>query len=183
MRRLAAILLIAALTACAGPPPPPGEIDLQEREEFRQDMLADIDKIDTFMQKTRRGTNLTEITLGWFVMILLNELSSQDPGLYTYIHHNDANAEQYLRTNFQSDPAREIEAMAALAREEGNADIRLAAREALVCLTTIPDPRTSEAAQKDARTELAASLIKLKRFLTRIAASLRPDVAVPEKMD
>jgi hypothetical protein len=183
MRRIAAALLIAALAACAPPPPPPPataavELDREEREEFRQDLLTDIDKVDIFLVKTRRGTNLTEITLGWFVMILLNELSGHDPGLYAHIHRDDANAEEYLRTNFQSDPAGEIAAMERLARE-GESDIRLAVREALACLTSIPDPRSSEEAQRDARTELTASLIKLKRYLTRIAAAYRPDLAIP----
>lgn len=183
MRRLAAAVLLAALAACASPPPPAGvAMDVQEREEFRQDMLADINKIDIFLQKTRRGTNLTEITLGWFAMILLNELSARDPGLYAHIHRDDANAEQYLRTEFQPRPAREIEALAVLA-SQGETDIRMAAREVLVCLTTIPDPKSTDAAQRDARLELTASLIRLKRFLTRIAAANRPEVAVPEKMD
>ena len=179
MRRVIAALMVTLLLGCAVPPPPPPEMNIEEREEFRQDMLADIDKVETFVQKTRRGINLTEITLGWFVMILLNELSAHDAGLYAHIHHDDANAELYLRNDFQPGPAREIAALEALARQ-GEADIRLAARDALVCLTAIPDPKTSEGQQKEARTELTAALLSLKRHLNQIAAAHRlPSAELP----
>jgi len=179
MRRVIAALMVTVLLGCAAPPPPPPELSAEEREEFRQDMLANIDKVDIFLQKTRRGINLTEITLGWFAMILLNELSARDAGLHAHIHHDDANAELYLRNDFQPDPAREIAALDALARR-GETDIRLAARDALVCLTTIPDPKSSEEQQREARTELIAALLTLKRHLAQIAAAHRlPSAELP----
>ena len=173
MRRVIAAVMMAALIGCTTPPPPPPEMNAEEREEFRQEMLANVDKVETFLQKTRRGINLTEITLGWFVMILLNELSGHDAGLYAHIHHDDSNAELYLRNDFQPDPAREIAVLEVLSRQ-GETDIRLAAREALICLTTIPDPKSTDVQQKDARTELTAALLKLKRHLGRVAAAHRP---------
>ena len=179
MRRVIAAIMVAALLGCTAPPPPPPEMSAEEREEFRQEMLANVDKVDTFLQKTRRGINLTEITLGWFTMILLNELSARDAGLHALIHHDDSNAELYLRNNFQPDPAREIAVLDELSRQS-EADIRLAAREALICLTTIPDPKSSDAQQKEARTDLTAALLKLKRLLGRIATAHRaPNPVLP----
>lgn len=176
MRRLIAALMVAVLIGCIAPPPPPPQLSAEEREEFRQEMLADIDKVDTFLQKTRRGINLTEITLGWFAMIVLNELSARDGGLHAHIHHDDGNAELYLRNDFQPDPAREIAALDRLALQ-GERDIRLAARDTLVCLTTIPSPKTSEAQQQQARTDLIAALSALRRHLSLIAAAHRPPSA------
>lgn len=183
MRRVVALLMVAVLLGCAAPPPPPPEFSAEEREEFRQDMLSDVEKVETFLQKTRRGINLTEITLGWFVMILLNELSAHDAGLHAYIHHDDNNSELFLRNDFQKDPKGQIAAMDELARQ-GETDIRLAVREALACLTTIPSPKTSDAQQKEARTELAATLLRLKSHLNRIAgAHLPPATELPGRTD
>jgi hypothetical protein len=184
MRRVIAPLMVAVLVGCAAPPPPPpSELSTEEHEEFRQDMLSDVEKVDIFLHKTRRGINLTEITLGWFAMILLNELSAHDAGLHAHIHHDDSNAEFYLRTDFQADPQGQIAALDELARQ-GEPDIRLAAREALVCLTTIPSPKTSEEQQKAAREELAAALLKLKNHLNRIAAAhLPPSAGLPGRSE
>lgn len=173
MGRAVAVLMVAALAACAAPPPPPASLTTEEREEFRQEMLANIDKVDTFLQKTRRGINLTEITLGWFAMILLDELGARDAGLHAHIHHDDRNAELYLRNDFQTDPAREIATLETLARE-GARDIRMAAREILACLITIPSHKTPEATQKAARMELAAALVRLRGHLEQIAANQKP---------
>lgn len=179
MRRVIAALMVAAVIGCAAPPSPPPQMSAEEREEFRQEMLADMDKVETFLQKTRRGINLTEITLGWFAMILLNELSAHDAGLHAHILHDDATTESYLRNDFRTNPEREIATLNQLAFQ-GEANIRLAAREALVVLTTIPNPKSSEAEQQEARTELAAALLKLKRHLGRIAADhLPPEAELP----
>lgn len=173
MRRLVALLMVAALIACAAPPPPPPSMSPAEQEEFRQDLLADMDKVDIFLQKTRRGINLTEITLGWFVMILLNELAAHDTALYAHILHDDGTAESYLRQDFQTDPTGEIAAIEALAAQD-QADIRLVARDALTCLTTIPSPKTSAETQAEARVRLAAALAALKARLSRVAQELAP---------
>jgi hypothetical protein len=172
LHRALTVLLVAALAGCAAPPPPPASLSTEEREEFRQEMLANIDKVDTFLQKTRRGVNLTEITLGWFAMILLDELSARDAGLHAHIHRDDRNAELYLRNDFQTDPAREIATLETMARQ-GAGDIRMAAREVLACLTTIPSHKTPDATQKAARSELAAALVRLRGHLERIAANQR----------
>lgn len=176
MRRVIAVVMVAVLMGCAAPPPPPLAMTAEEREEFRQEILADIDKVETYLQKTRRGINLTEITLGWFVMILLNELSAHDAGLHAYILHGDGTTESYLRNEFRANPEREIATLGQLAYQ-GETDIRLAAREALVCLTTIPNPKSTEEEQRQARTELTAALLTLKRHLGRVAAAHLPPKA------
>lgn len=182
MRSALAALLLFALAACAVPPPPPRALTDEEREEFRQEMLADIDKVDTFLSKTRRGANLSEITLGWFTMILLNELSARDEGLHARIHADDSNAEEYLRTNVRDNTAGEIAALEELSRQAAHTeaeDIRMAAREALACLTTIPGSAKTAETQAAARAELTEDLLRLKMRLGRIAAAGRAPVELP----
>lgn len=182
MRATFAALLLLVLAACAVPPPPDRPLSEEEREEFRQELLADIDKVDTFLSKTRRGANLSEITLGWFAMILLNELSARDEGLHAHIHADDSNAEEYLRTNVRDNAAGEIAALEELSRRVANTeaeDIRMAAREVLACLTTIPGSAKTAEAQAAARTELTGDLLRLRMRLGRIAAAGRPPVRLP----
>jgi hypothetical protein len=172
---LGALLVLAG---CADEPPLPSspEADSEEREEFHQEILSDIDKVDTFLQKTLRGVNLSEFTLGWFTMILLNELCAQDLDLYNHIHADERNVETYLRTAFQSDPKAEIAFMGALARK-GRRSIRLSARYALEMLTTIPDVKASSALQAQSRKELASALYKLRAALVLVAAEASPPKA------
>lgn len=182
MRSPLAALLLLVLAACAVSPPPARPLTDEEREEFRQEILADIDKVETFLSKTRRGANLSEITLGWFTMILLNELSARDEGLYAHIHADDSNAEEYLRTNVRDDAAGEIAALEELSRQVAHTeaeDIRMAAREALACLTTIPGSATTAEAQAAARAELTEDLLRLKMRLGRVATAGRPAVELP----
>ncbi|MBI3444702.1 MAG: hypothetical protein HY055_04955 [Magnetospirillum sp.] len=167
------MVLMVCLGGCAPAEPPAIVVSEEEREEFRQEILADMDKIDTFLQKSRRGVNISEMSLGWFVMILLNELSAQDGRLFDHIHHDDANAELYLRNDFQTNPAREIAAIDAMARD-GRTSIRLAAREALICLTSLPDNNTPVEVQVETRTELVAALLRLRRYLAKVAQDLAP---------
>lgn len=177
-----AVLLAAVVSGCAEPTRPPqpyqaameAEPDLSdEQNDFRDDLLSDIDKIDTFLQKTQRGNNPSEFTLGWFVMILLNELSSQDQALFDHLHANGMNVELYLRGPFQSNPQREIAALEALAHT-GNRNIRMAARWSLEALAHIPESKDSAETQALARKDLAAALGRLKGTLMRVAAEAGP---------
>lgn len=165
---LAMAALVALTTACAGAPPPPEPESAEEMMEFQQDILADIDKVDIFLQKTQRGVNLTDFNLGWFTMILLNELGSHDQGLYDYLHTGEMNVEYYLRNSFQANPQKEIAVIGEMAKKENTA-IRLAARHALEMLTQIPGPADSPDLQASSRKELAATLLRLKMVLAQVA--------------
>ncbi|RAU20978.1 hypothetical protein CU669_15425 [Paramagnetospirillum kuznetsovii] len=188
---MGSFLLAGGLMACADAPPPSAtarlaadagtpssEVEDDEREEFQQEILSDIEKVDTFLQKTQRGVNLSEFTLGWFAMILINELCAQDQDLYDHVHAEGRNVELYLRGPFQANPKGEIATLAILARKS-NAPIRLAARHALQSLTTIPDSRDSAERQERSRADLYAALTKLKLELTRVAKEAMATKANP----
>ncbi len=175
---LASLAIVVGIAACGPQQPPsatatPEEIS-NERIEFQQDIMADVDKIDTFIQKTQRGANLSEFTLGWFTMILLNELSSQDAGLFAHFHADGMNVEYYLRHPFQKHPRDEIAALDTLAKDGGNPPARLAARHALEALTLIPDAKDPPNIQAQARKDLVVTLGHLKVALEKAAALIIP---------
>ena len=177
IRRHGAILLLSAMlalvSACAGTPPSATPETSEERAEFQEEILADLEKVDIFLQKTQRGVNLSEFNLGWFTMILLNELAAHDQGLFDHLHGGGMNVEYYLRNPFQTNPKQEIAAMDAMARRE-NSPIRFSARHALEMLTQIPNPSESAELQAQSRRELAATLDKLKQSLSQVATQFAP---------
>ena len=164
----AMIVLLMLTGACADQPPPPTEETADELAEFQQEIQSDIDKVDTFLQKTQRGINLSEFNLGWFAMILLNELCSHDQGLYDYIHTGEMNVELYLRNSFQADPNKEIAIIGGMAKQTGS-PIRLATRHVLEMLTHIPNRGDTPEIQAQTRQDLATTLTLLKAALQRVA--------------
>lgn len=167
-------MLIACMGGCASEPERmEGYVSQNEREEFQQEILADIDKVDTFILKTNRGVNLSEFSLGWFAMILLNELSAQDQELFDYIHTDGRSVEAYLRTVFQNDPKSEVAYIGVMSLH-GKRPIRLSARFTLEMLTTIPDAKDAPALQAKSRKDLAAVLNKLRAALDLVAAEAAP---------
>lgn len=177
IRHWRASLVLAALlglgTACSGTPPSATPETAEEQAEFQQEILADLDKVDIFLQKTQRGVNLSEFNLGWFTMILLNELASHDQDLFDHLHRNGMNVEYYLRQPFQTNPTGEIAALDAMARR-GNTAIRLSARHALEMLTQIPSSSESADLQAQSRRDLAATLAKLRQSLSQVARDAAP---------
>ncbi|MDO8608802.1 MAG: hypothetical protein Q7R40_19895 [Phaeospirillum sp.] len=176
-RRLSAPIVMAVLLAtvmgCVGDRPPLVAESREELAEFQQEILADMDKVEVFQQKTLRGINVSEFNLGWFVMILLNELGSHDPDLYDYIHTGEMNVEFYLRNSFRADPQKEIAILDGMA-EKANPAIRLAARHALEALTRIPNGADSSAVQAQTRKDLSATLSKLRTVLGQVAEQATP---------
>ncbi len=181
LHSLAAIMLIICMGGCASEPEQMGnDASQDEREEFQQEILADIDKVDTFILKTNRGVNLSEFSLGWFAMILLNELSAQDQELFDYLHADGRNVEAYLRTAFQNDPKSEIGYIGVMSLH-GKRPIRLSARFTLEMLTTIPDAKDTPALQAKSRKDLAAILYKLRAALALVAAEATPQlIPIPQ---
>ena len=177
LRRLSApivmTLLLIVATGCVEAPPPQAGETSEELEEFKREILSDLDKVEIFLQKTQRGNNLSEFNLGWFVMILLNELCAHDQDLYDYIHTGEMNVELYLRNSFQSNPKKEIAILDAMAKQAYPA-IRLAARHALEALTQVPGNADSPAIQAQTRKDLAATLAKLKTMLEQVAELANP---------
>lgn len=153
--------------APASAPSPPGQ-SADERAEFQQEILSDLDKVGVFLQKTDRGVDLTGFSLGWFSMVLLTELSSCDQELYDRLHADGMNVELYLRNTFKADPIGQIAIMNDMAARTGS-PIQRAARDVLLMLTKIPNTSDSPETQAAARQNLAAALRQLQATLTRVA--------------
>ena len=172
------VALLGLAPACSGTPPSSTPETSEEQAEFQQEILADLDKVEIFLQKTQRGVNLSEFNLGWFTMILLNELASHDQDLFDHLHHDGMNVEFYLRKPFQTNPKGEIALLDAMARK-GNSPIRFSARHALEMLTQIPTPSESAELQAQSRHDLAVTLTKLKLSLTQVAHDTAPPAVGP----
>ena len=153
--------------APASAPSPPGQ-SADERAEFQQEILSDLDKVGVFLQKTDRGVDLTGFSLGWFSMVLLTELSSCDQELYDRLHADGMNVELYLRNTFKADPIGQIAIMNDMAARTGS-PIQRAARDVLLMLTKSPNTADSPETQAAARQNLAAALRQLQATLTRVA--------------
>jgi hypothetical protein len=170
-RQACTMLARAALAACLGlasacstAHPPPENSDPEELAAFRENIAVDVRKTGSFLYDAQRGSDLSEFALGWFVLILLNELASQDEDLYAHLHDDGRVVETYLRNVFQERPQEEIAAITAMSRD-GHRTIRLAAAQALEALRQLPD---SAAARPQVHRDLIASLAALKALLEQI---------------
>jgi hypothetical protein len=151
--------LLHGLIACAARPPSEAEIaDAEIRAEFRDDLDSDMQRVQSLLDRTREGKNLSELTLGWFVLGLLSQLSGQDKELFQRFHPGDSSIESYLRNRFRTHPDDEI---APLLADTPQPAVRRAAGYALQALTVIPDAKDSPAQQAECRSALAASLESL----------------------
>lgn len=159
--------LLHGLIACAARAPSEADIaDAEIRAEFRDNLDSDIRRVQSLLDQTREGKNLSELTLGWFVLGLLSQLSGQDKELFQRFHPDDSSIESYLRTRFRTHPDDEIAPLLA-SRGAPQPAVHLAAGYALQALTVIPDAKGTEAQQAECRTALAASLAALHASLIR----------------
>jgi len=129
--------------------------------DFRHDMADDIAKASDYLDQTRKGENLSEFTLGWFVVGVLGDLGKQDAEMAEYLHRDGRFVESYLINVFQYNAAHEVAAFDAMAAK-GHRNLRLAAREALEVLRHIPDTDDDPQAQGKDRAELALALSRLR---------------------
>ncbi|WP_146002885.1 hypothetical protein [Telmatospirillum siberiense] len=168
--------LLFLLCACGTPPRPTNDAGPEEMENFRAEMAHDAVKAGDYLKKTQGGTNISEMTLGWFIYDVLTELSSQDVELYDYFNKDNASVEGYLKTRFKTHPVEEIAAIDSLAKR-GHPTLRLSARYALEALRHIPDSGEPSDIQERDRRELAAALSTLQDLLqksSRDVGSSRP---------
>jgi hypothetical protein len=167
------LLFAVALTlsACATPRLPAPDEDREAVEEFRQNMSDYASTTARMLEQTRHGTNLSQMTLGWFAYDLLSVLSSQDDALNQHFNADGSDLQSYMKTAFQDNPATEIARLEALTRNE-HASRRQAARYALEILRHVPNSGASADAQAAERRDLAAALASLQEMLQRTASDL-----------
>ncbi len=152
------------LAACAEPP-----TDVEDRAEFRQQLVHDQAIVTEFLQKTEAGVNLSDFALGWFVDSFLIEIAAHDDGLSRRFYKGGQFMDTYLTETFQNHPAEEIAAIERMA-ERRNTTLRMAARYALEVLRHIPNTKAPPQEQARDRRDLANALRALKRFEDRALA-------------
>jgi hypothetical protein len=162
------VCLVLLMGACGTAPRPTSDPSSEEMEDFRQVMQQNTAKLDEYLLKTKKGNNISELTLGWFTYDILTELSSQDDGLYDYFNKDNGNIQVYLKTEFKDQPLDEIAKLETLAAQ-GHPTLRLAARYALETLRHIPDSSEAADIQERDRRDLAAAMLTLQGLLQKCA--------------
>jgi len=165
-RGLRAVILVGGLLAAGGSAladtdpfdNEPGD----EREEARRELTADIQKTESLLNLVRRGKNLSDMTVGMFVMHVLNEMTRDDADLSRFIHRGDRTTQAYLEEVFRDHSENEVAAVEAMA---GSSFHRRSAACALETLRHIPNIREPFSAQERDRTDMAAALACLDRAL------------------
>ena len=145
--------------------------DADEAAEVKSGFTASAAAIDGFIDQTRHGRNLSEMTVGLFVSSLLGQLGSQDTALSAHLHQGGRFIDGYLSEIFQYHPKDEIAHILSLP-QPGNLLVRQIAAAALECLLHIPDSKTVQAEQATDREALATSFADLKRQLGLLISSL-----------
>ena len=154
---------MASATAIAATAPP----DAEEREEARQQLVADAQRVDDLLAQTRRGKNLSDMTLGLFAVHLLNEMSGDDAEMFNYLHRDHRTTQSYLEEIFQFHSAEEVAAVAAMAGDDPR---RLTVRYALESLRHIPDGKESPDSQERDRMDMAKVLAQLEAAIKSVIA-------------
>ncbi len=167
------VCLVLLAAACGTAPRPAPEASPEELEDFRQVMQDNTNKLEEYLIKTKKGKNISELTLGWFAYDILTELSSQDDVLYDYFNKDNGNIQVYLKTRFKDQPLDEIAKLEGLAAQ-GHPTRRLAARYALETLRHIPDSSEAAGIQERDRGDLASAMLTLQGLLRKCAEEATP---------
>ena len=146
-------------------------LEADELDEIKTDLRAAVLTVDSFVQQTQQGRNLSDMTIGLFVSNLLGQLGRQDTALSMHIHRGGRFVEDYLKDVFQFHPEQEIADIKAL-KDPGNVTVRQAAAAALECLRHIPNAKSPAAEQAEDRAALVQSLHGLKQQLALLVAAL-----------
>lgn len=162
------VCLALLVAACGTAPKSPPAASREEMEDFQQIMQDYSRKTGGYLEKTQKGKNISELTLGWFIYDVLTELSSQDDGLDNYFNKDNGNLQVYLKTRFHDHPQSEIATLDSLAKQ-GHPTWRLSARYALETLRHIPDSSEPEETQSRDRRDLAGALATLRDLLEKSA--------------
>ena len=168
---VAAAFMLAACSAAPPPPSPPSPQEISEDEaDFRDSLSASLMSIDTFMDQTAKGKNLSDYTLGLFASSLLATLSGQDTNVSHHIFDKGRLTEGYLSDVFQYHPADEIAFFENL-QTPSKPPLHLALARTLEVLQYIPDPKSDLDTQAETRADLLNALSGLKTELTALLDS------------
>ena len=158
-----------------GTPDMPGLSDLDDQDEaayFRSTIERAVTTLDGFILETREGKNLSDFTLGIFVMKLLGSLGRQDVEVSKHLHAGDRFIEGYLVEVFQYHSEDEIRYFNELALQSTlprTIRLRLATAAALDVLRNIPDGKADQLRQQQDRLDLIKALTALKLHLSALS--------------
>ena len=172
--RLAAAIVMATVLPCGIAPASDMDDDpeVDEATFFAGLIQGARTTIDEYSEKTRRGKNLSDVTLGLFVSRLLGAFGTQDVEISRHLHENDRFIEAYLIQVFQYHPDDEIrffEDQSAQSTTPRQRSLRLSAARALSLLKAIPDGKAPPAQQEQDRQDLLVVLAALNRELEPLA--------------
>ena len=125
---------------------PEDEIE-DEAQLFQSGINGTLKILNDFIAQTRQGKNLSDMTLGLFVMRLLGTLSGQDIDISKHLHANDRFIEAYLTDIFQYHSETEIAFfwdLAAHAQTTQQVILCEATANALNILRNIPNGKSSQ---------------------------------------
>lgn len=155
-------------------------------DEFEDDALlfqnginGSVIVLDNLIAQTRQGKNLSDMTLGMFVLRLLGTLGSQDTEISKHLHAGDRFIEGYLTDVFQFHSETEIAFFMDLAKQTAipkQMILRESTANALDVLRNIPNGKSSQSQQNQDRLNLIKSLTILR---PNLAALLDKNVDTP----
>jgi hypothetical protein len=170
--RLLAIIALATVAACTPSSHPITLENREDAEDFHQTLESYINTIDGLIEKTRKGDNISDFSMGMLTYSILTTLSSADGTLRSYITSGGQDVQGYLKTRFQDQPQQEVDALGKLSA--GNSSPSLSsARYMLEALSHVPDAGDAPDAQQRSRDRMADSLERARDALTETAADIR----------
>ena len=173
----AALCVLIAVSACSIQPgefadsPTVADDAADEDAQTKSDLQSTLIAIDAFVDQTKQGRNLSDMTLGLFISSLLGQLGGLDVPLSEHLHQDGRFIEGYLSEVFQYHPDQEIAFIKAMSMP-GQPLARKTAAAALDSLRYIPDTKSSAEQQAKDRISLVAALMELKCRLNYLIAAL-----------
>lgn len=170
--RLLAMVALATVAACAPSNHPVRLENREDAEDFHHTLESYISTIDTLIEKTRKGQNISDFSMGMLTYSVLTTLSSADKGLRAYITSGGQDVQGYLKTRFQNQPQREVDALDRMSADDSS-PLLSSARYMLEALAHVPDAGDPPDAQQQSRDQMADALEHAKDSLVETAEEIR----------
>jgi hypothetical protein len=170
--RLLAMVSLAPLAACMPSSHPITLENREDAEDFHQTLESYINTLDTLIQKTRKGDNISDFSMGMLTYSILTTLSAADGDLRSYITSGGQDVQGYLKTRFQDQPQQEVEALDRM-NAKNPSPLLAGARDMLEALSHVPDSGDPPDTQKQSRDQLADALGRAREALAETAAQIR----------
>jgi hypothetical protein len=169
--RCIAITALLAVGACESPSRTASLDDDDDAAELHQSLDEYAASIQSLLQETQEGQNISSFSLGMLSYDILTTVSSADKTLYDYFTAGGQDVQGYLKKRFQTQPELELAALDEM-NPEGSSPLRSSARYTLEALTHIPNSVDPPAVQQRSREELANALKRTEVSLSLAAEKI-----------